>query len=58
MAKSINLRDLVPGDMITTLDGESLTVVDNPGDGAWVIAADPGGDSRPVYVNELVVDDE
>lgn len=54
----MNLRDLAPGDTVTTLDGDVLTVVDNPRDGAWLIATDESGDTRPVYVNELVVDDE
>lgn len=57
---ALNLRDLLPGDQIRTLDGERLVVAENPGDGAWLIAHEVGApdSARPVFVAELVPDDE
>jgi hypothetical protein len=46
----VNLRDFKPGDRVQLVDGRVVEVVENPGDGAWLICRGPGPDDGPDVV--------
>jgi len=62
-SKSINLLELSPGTHVGLDSGERLEIVENPGDGMWIICrpvAATGGASadaeeeRPVFAGDVV----
>ncbi|MBP0494548.1 hypothetical protein [Roseomonas indoligenes] len=56
--KSINLLDVAVGSRLSLADGSVVEVVDNPGDGTWIMCRDPGApaDAKdiPVFANDVV----
>lgn len=53
--KSINLLELQPGAKIKTSDGGLFEVVDNPGDGMWIICKPVGGEDEehPIFAGNV-----
>lgn len=56
MSKPLNLRDFEPGARVRLQDGTVLLVVDNPGDGAWLICApeDSPEDRDAVFLADII----
>lgn len=52
---AVNLRDFQPGDTVRLVDGREVEVVENPGDGAWLICRDltPGATADAVFLAEI-----
>ncbi|TMS58597.1 hypothetical protein MW7_007705 [Imbroritus primus] len=62
-SKSINLVELLPGTHVGLDSGERLEIVENPGDGMWIICrpvaaagdASAGAEKeRPVFAGDVV----
>ncbi len=62
-SKSINLLELAPGTRVRLDSGECLDVVENPGDGMWIICRPVAASSeasavtekeRPVFAGDIV----
>ncbi len=52
---AINLRDFEPGDTVRLVDGREVEVLENPGDGAWLICREfaPGAPADAVFLAEI-----
>lgn len=51
----VNLRTFKPGDTLQLVDGRVVEVVENPGDGAWLICREtvPGASPDAVFLAEV-----
>lgn len=51
----VNLRNYAPGAQVGLVDGRVMEVVENPGDGAWLICREAGTQDAPelVYLSDV-----
>ena len=51
----VNLRDYGPGDRLQLVDGRGVEVVENPGDGAWLLCREAGtqNGAELVYIADV-----